>query len=378
LVDAIGRAGLTTAFQPVKTADLLGTMKGVNPGWFTWAFFLAWYCNTILLGNEPGTAGRYLSAKDGRGAKLAALLAAGLFAMGLFIWFIPPMTARILIADQVASMPLPKPVEGAYAAIAIHFLPPGLVGLVLVGMCAATMSALDVGLNLLAGNITQNVYPAACRVLTITPLEGRPRLVLAKFVTLCCALAVVSCALAMARFGRGGIFNIMIDVMATIAAPMSVPLVLGLFMRRVPSAAPFASIGAGFCVSLSIYLSPLLFGTDPWVFQYQVGAVIVVSLVSFLLVRALVNPDKEALDREREFFGRRDRPVDFATEIGSGNDGHQLRIVGAFGVALGLAILFLLIPASSAGHAGMICAVALSTLSIGGFMAWMGVRSDRT
>jgi len=378
LVDAIGRAGLTTAFQPVKTADLLGTMKGVNPGWFTWAFFLAWYCNTILQGNEPGTAGRYLSAKDGRGARLAALLAAGLFAMGLFIWFIPPMSARILIADQVASMPLPKPVEGAYAAIAIHFLPPGLVGLVLVGMCAATMSALDVGLNLLAGNITQNVYPAACRVLTITPLEGRPRLVLAKFVTLCCALAVVSCALAMARFGRGGIFNIMIDVMATIAAPMSVPLVLGLFMRRVPSAAPFASIGAGFCVSLSIYLSPLLFGTDPWVFQYQVGAVIVVSLVSFLLVRALVNPDKEALDREREFFGRRDRPVDFATEIGSGNDGHQLRIVGAFGVALGLAILFLLIPASSAGHAGMICAVALSTLSIGGFMAWMGVRSDRT
>ncbi len=376
LVDAISRAGLAQDFRPVKTAEVLGTMKGINPGWFTWAFFLAWYGNAALLGNEPSSAGRYLSAKDGRGARLAALLAAGLFALGLFIWFIPPMTARVLIADQVAAMPLPKPAEGAYAAIAIHFLPAGLVGLVLVGMCAATMSALDVGLNSLAGNITQNVYPAACRALKAAPLEGRARLVLARFVTLCCAVAVICCGLAMARFGHGGIFNILIDVMATVAAPLSVPLVLGMFLRGVPSAAPFVSIAVGACVSLAIYLSPFVLGTGAWVFQYQVGTVVAVSLVTFLLVRALVRPDEEALAREREFFSRRDRPVDFASEIGEANDGRQLRIVGAFGIILGLAVLLLLFPESSAGHAGMICAVALSTLGIGSLMAWLGVRSD--
>ena len=378
LLDAIGHAGLTTAFKPVKTPEVLATMTGVNPGWFTWAFFLAWYGNAILLGNEPSSAGRYLSAKDGGGARRAALLAAGLFALGLFIWFIPPMTARLFIADEVAAMPLPKPAEGAYAAIAIHFLPVGLVGLVLVGMCAATMSALDVGLNLLAGNITQNIYPAACRMIRVTPLEGRARLALAKLVTLCCAIAVICCGLAMAKFGRGGIFNILIDVMATIAAPISVPLVLGLFVRRVPLAAPFVSIGAGLLVSLSIYLAPLLLGTKPWVFQGQVGAVVFVSLVSFLLVRALVAPDAETLAREQEFFSRRDRPVDFAAEIGEGNDGRQLLIIGAFGTALGLAILLLLIPASSTGHAGKICAVALSTLSIGALMTWLGLKAGRT
>ena len=377
LLDAIRHAGLTTAFEPVKTPEVLATMKGVNPGWFTWAFFLAWYGNAILLGNEPSSAGRYLSAKDGGGARRAALLAAGLFALGLFIWFIPPMTARILIADQVAAMPLPKPAEGAYAAIAIHFLPAGLVGLVLVGMCAATMSALDVGLNSLAGNITQNVYPAACRALKVAPLEGRSRLVLARFVTLCCAVAVICCGLAMARFGRGGIFNILIDVMATVAAPLSVPLVLGMFLRGVPSAAPFVSIAVGACVSLAIYLSPFVLGTGAWVFQYQVGTVVAVSLVTFLLIRALVKPDEAALAREREFFSRRDRPVDFASEIGGANDGRQLRIVGTFGIVLGLAVLLLLFPQSSAGHSGMIWAVALSTLGIGGLMAWLGVRSDR-
>jgi solute:Na+ symporter, SSS family len=273
---------------------------------------------------------------------------------------------------------LAKPAEGAYAAIAIHFLPAGLVGLVLVGMCAATMSALDVGLNSLAGNITQNVYPAACRALGRVALEGRARLVLARLVTVCCAFVVIGCALAMARFGRGGIFNILIDVMATVAAPLSVPLVLGLFMRRVPAAAPFVSIAAGFAVSLTIYLAPLLSGAKPWVFQSQVGTVIAVSLASFLLVRALATPDEATLEREREYFSRRDRPVDFAAETGEGNDGRQLRIVGAFGLVLGVAILLLLFPASSAGHAGSICAVAFSTFSIGAVMSWLGFKSPRT
>ena len=287
------------------------------------------------------------------------------------------MAARLLIADQVAAMPLPKPVEGAYAAIAIHFLPAGLVGLVLVGMCAATMSALDVGLNSLAENITQNVYPTACRALKFTPLEGYSRLVLAKLVTFCCAVAVITCGLTMAKFRRGGIFNLLIDVMATIAAPLSVPLVLGLFLRRVPSVAPFVSITVGFCASLSIYLVPLFSGTKPWVFQNQVGTVIAVSVITFLLVRALVTPDEEALAREREFFSLRDRPVDFAAEVGEGNDGRQLRIVGAFGIVLGLAVLLLLIPVSNSGHARMICAVAFSTFAIGGVMAWFGARSER-
>ncbi len=378
LLDGIRHAGLSPAFAPVKTPGVLASMNGVNPGWFTWAFFLAWYGNAILLGNEPGSAGRYLSAKDGAGARRAALLAAGLFTLGLLIWFIPPMTARLLIAGDVAAMPLPKPAEGAYAAIAIHFLPAGLVGLVLVGMCAATMSALDVGLNSLAGNITQNIYPAACRAVGRAPLEGRARLILARLVTVCCAVVIIGCALGMAKFGRGGIFNILIDVMATIAAPLSVPLVLGLFMRRVPASAPFVSIASGFAVSLTIYLAPLLSDAKPWVFQSQVGTVIAVSLASFLLVRALVSPDEETLAREREYFSRRDRPVDFDAETGGGNDGRQLRIVGVFGVVLGLAILLLLFPASSAGHLGNICAVAFSTFAIGAFMLWLGFKSGPT
>ena len=377
LFAAIDHAGLAAAYAPIKSPEVLATIKGIDPGRFTLAFLFAWYVNNVLVGNSLNNGGRYLSAKDGREARRAALLAAGLFFLGLLIWFVPPMTARLLIPDEVMAMPLAKPAEGAYAAISIHFLPDGLVALVLVGMCAATMSSLDVSLNSLAGNITENIYPAACRALGVKPWEGRVRLVLAKLVSFCCAGAVVGCGLAMARFGRGGVFNILIDVMATIAAPVAVPMVLGLFLRRVPPAAPFAAIGAGFCVSFPIYLAPLVSNAAPWTFQSQVGTVIAVSLVAFLGVRALCRPDEAALDREQEFFSRRDRPVDFDAEIGPGNDRRQLRIVGTFGAALGLAILLLLIPASSAGHSGKICAVALSTFAIGCLMLWIGRKSGQ-
>jgi len=372
MLAAIHQAGLTAAFAPIKTPAVQGTMVGVDPSWFTVAFFSAWYANLLINGLSLNNGAKFLSAKDGREARRAAALAGGLFLLGLFIWFVPPMTARLLIADQVRGMPLANPVEGAYAAISMHFLPPALVGLVLVGMCAATMSALDTGLTSLAGNITQNIYPAACRLVHVTPWEGRARFFLGKFVNLLCAIAIISSALAMARLGRGGIFKILMDVMATIGAPLATPMVLGLFLRRVPVAAPYASITAGFCVSLSIYLAPLVSAAKPWGFPSQMGAVVAVSTITFLLVRALRRPDAAMEEREAEFFSRRNRPVDFIAEIGVGNDGRQLRIVGVFGAAIGLAILLLLIPASSAGHAAEISAVALSTLAIGGLMIWSG------
>jgi Na+/proline symporter len=380
LLAAIDHAGLSGAFAPVKSPETMAAMKGVNPNWFTPLFFIAWFANNIINANSlnGGSASRFLSAKDGREARRAAWLGGGLFLVGIFIWFIPPMTARLLIANDVMAMPLPKPVEGAYAAIAIHFLPPGLVGLVLVGMCAATMSSLDSGLTSLAGNVTQNIYPAACRALNVVPWEGGARLVFGKVINLACAVLIVSSAMAMARWGRGGIFQILIDVMGTIIPPIAVPMVLSLFLRRVPPVVPFVSIGAGLCVSLSIYLAPLLVGASPWTFHAQVATVAAVAVLAFFTVRASCRMDEATIAREQEFFSRRDRPVDFAAEIGVGNDGRQLRIVGMFATVLGAALFLLLIPTSSAGHAGKILAVALSTIALGSLMLWLGRRVDRT
>ncbi|MFA5263500.1 MAG: hypothetical protein WC378_06710 [Opitutaceae bacterium] len=376
LFAAIDHAGLAAAFSPVKSAETLATIEGITPGKFTLGFYLAWYVNVVLLANSFTNGGRYLGSKDGRSARNAALLGGALYLFGLLIWFIPPMVARILIPDQILTMPLKNPAEGAYAGIAVFLLPPGLVGLVLVGMCAATMSSLDASLNAAAGNITENIYPAACRLVGLTPWTGRARLILAKLITLFCAAGVITVAIIMAKAGKTGVFDILIDVMGTLAAPISVPMVLGLFVRRVSLTATFASIGTGFAVSLSIFLAPHVSNATPWLFQYQVLAIVVVSLVTFFGVRALTKPAEATLEMEQEFFSRRNRPVDFEAETGGANDNRQLRVIGAFGAALGLGVLLLLIPSSSAGHAWKICAVSFSTLGIGLMMMWLGRKGD--
>jgi Na+/proline symporter len=374
LLESIRQAGLSETFAAFKTPAELQKIDGIDPTWFTPVFFVAWYMNMLIIGNSLNNGFKYLNVKDGREARRAALLAGCLFGVGLLVWFIPPMTARLLIAGEVMAMPLVKPAEGAYAAIAIHLLPAGLVGLVLVGMCAATMSSLDVGLTSLAGNITENIYPAACRRLGVTALEGRARFCLGKFVNFLCAIAIIGAALFMAKFGRGGIFKILMDVMATIGAPLATPLLLGLFVRRVPTLAPYISISAGFVISLSIYLLPLLSDVQPWAFHRQVGAVVITAAGSFLLSRALLRQDAAAQEREAEFFALRDRPVNFAGEIGAATDQRQLRIVGLFGMTIGAGVMLLLIPLSSAGHAVKIVAIALTTFSIGALMLWRSRR----
>jgi len=273
-------------------------------------------------------------------------------------------------------MPLRAPTEGAYAAMALHLLPAGLVGLVLVAICASTMSTLDLSLTGLAGLITQNIYPALCRLAGATPREGRARLVLGRVVNLCCALVVISIAQVMAALGSGGVFSLMIKLMAQVTAPIGIPLMWGMFIRRVPTWATPLAIIVGFVVSSGIEYAPAVLGMAPWVYWQQILALFAASSLVFLggcVVYRRGRPDPAVEAREAEFFARWRRPVDFAAEIGAGNDGRQMRVIGRFGLAMAAAILLLLLPASSAGHAGKILLIAGGTAAVG-FALTLGGR----
>ena len=368
MLQRISDAGLDTAFAPVKSLETVATLPGVTPGYFVAGFFLAWYLNGVVGVSGMSNCQKYLAVKDGREARRAALLTAVLALIGALLFFIPPMTARLLIPEEVALMPLRVPAEGAYAAIVMHLLPAGLVGLVLVAMCAATMSSLDGGLTGMAGLITQNIYPAICRRLGRTPLEGRAGLILARVVNLLCAITVITCALGLVRFGSGSVFKLLLDLIALVMAPVAVPLFWGLFVGRTPQWAAPGSIILGVVTSSAIAFGPALLGTSPWYFQEQIFSVIGISTLFFFGSRLFYRGDAEAAAREVEFFSRRDRPIDFTAEVGAGNDTAQLRIVGVFGLVLGGAILLLLIPTSSAGHSGKIVTLAASMAGIGALL----------
>ncbi|MCX6943727.1 MAG: hypothetical protein NT173_03020, partial [Opitutales bacterium] len=218
-----------------------------------------------------------------------------------------------------------------------------------------------------------------CRLFRLTPWEGRARLVLARVVNLLCALTIITCALVMERLGTGGVFNLMVNLVALVLAPVTVPMMWGMFVRRVPLWAAPVSIIVGLVVSFSIALVPKLLGTAPWYYHQQMFSVYAAGTLAFLGARLACRRDDPAVDaREAEYFSRRNRPVDFATEIGQGNDGRQMRIVGLFGLVMGAAILLLLLPASSAGHSGKILLIAGSTATIGGVLMYFGYANRST
>jgi hypothetical protein len=89
-----------------------------------------------------------------------------LFLLGSFIWFIPPLAARSLGIDLASQFPhLAKPGEAAYAAIAIVTLPPGMLGLLVIGLIASTT---DQGLNNQAGMFVRGLYRPVLRPLCLS------------------------------------------------------------------------------------------------------------------------------------------------------------------------------------------------------------------
>ena len=118
-----------------------------------WLWVVAVFLQKLVSTNNMLDSSRYLCAKNSSHARKAALLGAVLNFVGPIIWFIPPMAASIVFSDLNVIFPKlgEKAFEGAYVAMAIETMPRGMVGILLCGIFAATMSSMDSGLNRNAG-----------------------------------------------------------------------------------------------------------------------------------------------------------------------------------------------------------------------------------
>ena len=359
--------GLSEEFSMINSGVLFG-------GAYTWGWASAMVTKGFLVFNSMYAGPRYFSVKDGREARKAAILASTLFLIGGLIWFLPPITARLLFAEDVMALGISKPAEAAYAIASIKLLPVGLIGLIVVAILTATMSTMDTGLNTNVAILVKDIYPKLLRRFKWKPKSESELLRYGRLYTWLMGVFILLLALYLAQQKGKGIFEIMLDVGALLMSPIQIPLMWGLFIRRTPSWAALLSIGCAFTVSLMAFLNVPLstFGFSleaTWTFQAKFFGVLAAGSFGFLISIPFAPPKgSEHRNMVDQFITTMKTPIDFDAEIGQGNDLAQLRVIGWFGAAIAIFIaLMLIIPNPVDGR----LAITVLALIIGGVSALM-------
>jgi len=381
--------GLGQMFQEIEAQGLSEEFSMINSGIlfggaYTWGWASAMVTKGFLVFNSMYAGPRYFSVKDGREARKAAILASALFLIGGLIWFLPPITARLLFAEDVMALGISKPAEAAYAIASIKLLPVGLIGLIVVAILTATMSTMDTGLNTNVAILVKDIYPKLLRRFKWKPKSESELLRYGRLYTWLMGVFILLLALYLAQQKGKGIFEIMLDVGALLMSPIQIPLMWGLFIRRTPSWAALLSIGCAFTVSLMAFLNVPLssFGFSPeaaWTFQVKFFGVLAAGSLGFLISIPFAPPiGSEHRNMVDQFITTMKTPIDFDAEVGQGNDLAQLKVIGWFGAAIAIFIaLMLIIPNPTDGRLA-ITALALIIGNVSVLMIKTGSKELRS
>ena len=259
--------------------------------------------------------------------------------------------------------------EASFIAISQVVMPVGMLGLLVSGIFAATMSGMDSGLNKNAGIFVKNFYQPLLR----PDATDAQMLRLGKILTVVLGLIVIYIAIRMAEFRDLGLFLLMQRVSILVAVPITVPLLLGLVIRHTPPWSAWSTVLVGFFGSIFVsgFFTPewgaAFFGQgkpldaasrEYWVQGFQFFANVMLASAGFIGTKLFWNhcsPEYRA--QVGEFFTRMNTPVDFAREEGAAaaNDERQSSTVGWLSVAYGVFVCLLaLIPNSAVGRAAFL------------------------
>ncbi|HUE39613.1 MAG TPA: hypothetical protein VMR29_08920, partial [Candidatus Binatia bacterium] len=135
-----GAVGGWTSFAARVPAGFLDPLGGD----YGWLFLLAFTVSQSIGYNNFANAQRYFCADTERSARKIALLCMALFTAGSFIFYLPPLAARVLLPELGSTANgLSEPAEAAYMAMGLRLLPTGLVGVLLAAMLASSMASLS-------------------------------------------------------------------------------------------------------------------------------------------------------------------------------------------------------------------------------------------
>ena len=271
-VNSVG--GLTALFGSVPEAHLSLT----NIGWDRiFQYFLLYFFGLMV---SQDIWQRVFTARNQKVAKRSAI-SAGLYSVfyGLVLSIVG-MCALVLLPNLGDS-------QAAFTSLALEILPPGLLGLVLASVCSALMSNASGAIFASATLITNDIIKVYVKKdMTDKDIINTSRIVILGLGVLAIIFSV-------------WIQNILVALdmaYAILSGAIFVPLIIGLYWKRVTSKAAFYSIIAS---SLVIFISFIIFGitsTLPIIYGLITGLVVIVGFTLIIPENNIeVNKEKTSI-----------------------------------------------------------------------------------
>jgi solute:Na+ symporter, SSS family len=314
--------GVTALFPLVlgRLGEVGALGQGAPPGFlspvnepFSVLYVAAFYLLVLLSYNGNWAfAQKFYCVRDERAARKAGALAVVLKIIGPPLFILPALAARTLMPEL---MEPPNSPQYTYAALAVAYLPAGLMGLMIAAMFSATMSTLSGDYNAMASVLTGDVYH---RMLNPRASERRLMLV-GRITTVLVGALTILIGIALVETARKGLFEVMVAVFGLFVGPMLIPMLAGLLNRRVTWRGAAAGIAAGFVSGISLFLVKrlvLVHRLDPVWLRYDFEAITIVTNIGVTVAAMVIATRLEratAEDREQiaAFFKRLDTPVRF-------------------------------------------------------------------
>jgi len=186
---------------------------------------------------------RFYSVRDERASQKQGLLTAVFFFCFPIIFLFPSIAARAIIPG------LENP-EMAYVSVCLKLLPEGIMGLMVAAMFAATMSVLSGEYNVTAGVLTRDIYQRLFKQNS----TDKETLWVGRMMTLLLGGLITVGALFVGGFG--GAFEANKLFTGLFAIPMTLPLVLGIVMKRPKPWGALATVLVGMGIGLVLNAMP--------------------------------------------------------------------------------------------------------------------------
>lgn len=225
--------------------------KIARPG-FILLWFVALNITKLFEENAIDKSTKFLMARDDRNARMTLIIPVLGMILGPLVWLVPPTVAAINHPDMGALFPnLKVPAEAAFLQTAADVLPQGMLGLLVCGIFAATLTSMDAGLNQGAGIFVRNFYLPVFN----PDCPEKKLLWISKAATCACGLMMLGFGLMWENMRQSNLFDLVNQVAISLGIPISIPLFLGLFYRKTPPWAAWSTVLVGLAVSLALNAS---------------------------------------------------------------------------------------------------------------------------